>query len=106
VLNHRNAIVFLITNEPCPRLWFAEKCYAGDLLDLSGVRRSDFEQNYSAFEAKALELLDGGKTIGNADVCRALDKRNSWGWRYWQRFQEKYGDALVGGRKVKWKEEG
>ncbi len=60
VLIHRNAVVFLVTNEPCPRLWFAEKCYAGDLLDLSPVRRTDFEQNYAVFEGKTLELLNRG----------------------------------------------
>ncbi|MGH7171501.1 MAG: hypothetical protein ACRELG_14595, partial [Gemmataceae bacterium] len=58
VLTHRNAAVFLVTSEPCPRLWFAEKCYAGDLLDLSGAKRSDFQQNYAAYEAKSIELLD------------------------------------------------
>jgi hypothetical protein len=106
LLNHRNAIVFLVTSEPCPRLWFAEKYCAGDLLDLSGAKRSDFEQNYATFEAKALELLNGGKAIGNADVCRAMSKTNSWGWRYWQRFLEKYEDGLEGRRKFKWKKDG
>jgi hypothetical protein len=106
VLIHRNAMVFLITNEPCPKLWFAERCYAGDLLDLSGTKRIDFLQNYSVYEAKAVSLLNSGKAIRNADVCQALDKKNSWGWRYWQRFLEKNEDALEGRRKVKWKEGG
>lgn len=106
VLSHRNTVVFLVTTEPCPRLWFAEKCYAGDLLDLSGARRTDFEQNYATFESQALELLNSGKAIGNADVCRALAKTNSWGWRYWQRFLEEYEDGLEGRRKFKWKKDG
>jgi len=105
VLTHRNAIVYLVTSEPCPKLWFAEKCYAGDLLDLSGARRSDFEQNYAAYEGKALELLNSGGLIGNADVCRALGKTKDWGRRYWRCFLEKYEDALIGKKKMRWKED-
>ncbi len=105
VLTHRSALVYLVTNEPCPRLWFAEKCFAGDLLDLSGTRRSDHEARYKAYEDKALELLNRGETISNADVCKALGQRNYQGWRYWSRFHEKYEDALVGRRKVRWKED-
>jgi hypothetical protein len=105
VLIHRNALVYLATNEPCPKLWFAEKCFADDLLDLSDVRRSDFEQNYAIFRDKAVELLNGGKTISSADVCKALGKSDRSGWRYWQRFLNSYEDALEGRRKFKWKKD-
>jgi hypothetical protein len=100
---HRDASVYLITNEPCPKLWFAEMCYAADLLDLSGAHRGDFEKAYAAYEAKARELLDEGKRISNADVCRVLGHKNCQGWRYWKEFIKRYGDALEGERKVKWK---
>jgi hypothetical protein len=105
VLIHKEAVVYLVTNEPCPKLWFAEKCLAADYLDLSGGMRSDFRRNAATYEAKAMELLDGGKAVGNADVCRALGKTNAWGWRYWHAFLEKYGDALEGERKFRWKGE-
>jgi hypothetical protein len=59
--------------------------------------------NYGKYEAKARELLDAGRRVGNADVCRALDKKPRDGLRYWQRFTEQYGDALEGVRKLKWK---
>jgi hypothetical protein len=105
VLIHEGARVYLVTNEPCPRLWFVETCYAGDFLDLTGQQapRSDCAKNYAAYEAKAKELLDAGGRIGNADVCRALGKRPCAGLRYWQRFVELYGDALEGARKFRWK---
>ena len=38
VLIHRGATVYVVTNEPCPKLWFAELCFAGDFLDLSSGR--------------------------------------------------------------------
>jgi hypothetical protein len=106
VLLHRDAVVYLLTNEPCPRLWFAEMCYASDLLDLSDDGgRADFRQNYAGYEAKAKELLDAGNSIGNADVCRALGRpRPGWGKRYWTRFLERFGDSLEGERKVRWKD--
>jgi hypothetical protein len=106
VLIHPQAIVYLVTNEPCPRLWFAEMCYAGDLLDLLGRPRSDFEANYETYERKALELLNAGAWVCNADVCRALGKEDRGaGWRYWKAFRDHYGDALEGDRKVRWKQE-
>jgi hypothetical protein len=106
VLCHKNAVVYLVTNEPCPKLWFAELCLAEEYLDLSGGTRADFVKNYAAYEAKARELLDAGKTIGNADVCRALGHpKPGWGWRYWGRFLEVHKDALQGERKVRWKGE-
>jgi hypothetical protein len=104
VLIHQDARVYLVTNEPSARLWFAEMCYAGDLLDLSGRPRSDFEETYAAYEKKEVELLNAGGCIGNADVCRAMGREKSGaGWRYWQTFKERYGDALEGDRKVRWK---
>jgi hypothetical protein len=90
VLIHDEAVVYLVTNEPCPRLWFAEQCYAADCLDLADARRGDFREHYAAYEAKALELLNAGGRVGNADVCRALSKQPSAGWRYWKAFREKY----------------
>jgi hypothetical protein len=105
VLIHNDAIVYLVTNEPCPKLWFAEMCFAEDLLDLSGRgTRADFGRNYAAYEDKARELLEGDRPVGNANVCRALGRNPGWGKRYWNRFLEKYGDALEGERKVRWKE--
>jgi hypothetical protein len=90
VLIHQDARVYLVTNEPSARLWFAEMCYAGDLLDLSGRPRSDFEENYAAYEKKEVELLNAGGCIGNADVCRAMGREKSGaGWRYWQTFKER-----------------
>jgi hypothetical protein len=103
VLIHRDATVYLVTNEPCPRLWFAEMCFAGDFLDLSRAPRSDFESAYQGYAAKAKELLDAGQAVGNADVCRAMGQRPCRGWRYWQRFLMDNGDALEGVRKVRWK---
>lgn len=105
VLIHQDAVVYLVTNEPCPRLWFAELCFADDLLDLSPGPRSDFREACDVYEAKARELLDAGLAVGNADVCRALGRKPGWGWRYWQVFRERYADALEGVRKVRWKEE-
>lgn len=105
VLIHQDAVVYLVTNEPCPQLWFAEMCYAWDLLESRPVARADFEQNSTAFEEKALELLNAGQTIGNADVCRALDRKPGWGKRYWTAFNSKYSDSLEGTRKVRWKAE-
>ena len=49
-------------------------------------------------------MLDTDQAVGNADVCRALGRENSWGWRYWARFVEQHRDALEGVRKVRWKE--
>jgi hypothetical protein len=105
VLIHKEAVVYLVTNEPCPKLWFAEKCFAADYLDLSGRPRKDFQNNFATYAAKALELLKAGKTIGNADVCRAFDKKPTWGHRYWREFLTEYGDALEGERKFKLKGE-
>ena len=31
VLIHRKATLYLVTNEPCAKLWFAKKCFATDL---------------------------------------------------------------------------
>lgn len=104
VLIHKQARVYLVTNEPCPKLWFAEKCLAGEFLDLSPAARADCEKAYRAYEAKARELLDAGGLVGNADVCRAFDRKNTWGHRYWSRFLKEFGDALVGDRKVRWKD--
>jgi hypothetical protein len=106
VLIHPQAVVYLATNEPCPHLWFAEMCYADELLDLSATgTRADFRLAYAAYSAKAAELLNEGKAIGNADVCRALGRKPGWGKRYWQQFLREMGDALEGERKVRWKEE-
>jgi hypothetical protein len=106
VLIHPGGRVYLVTNEPCPRLWFAEMCLARDYLDLSGGPRADFAKACEEYEAKAQELLNAGRPIGNADVCRALGRKDSWGLRYWHAFLGKYGDALEGSRKVRWKDEG
>jgi hypothetical protein len=105
VLIHPGARVYLVTNEPCPKLWFAEMCYAGDLLDLSATAkpRSDFAANFAAYEEAAVRLLDARTRIGNADVCRELGRKPCAGWRYWKHFMDKYGDALEGERKVRWK---
>jgi hypothetical protein len=105
VLIHRDAVVYLVANEPCPQLWFVERCFAGDLLDLSASPRADFQLAYERYEAKARELLDHGRLIGNADVCRALDRKPGWGKRYWSALQRKYADVLEGERKVRWKGE-
>ena len=106
MLVHKGATVYLVTNEPCPGLWFAEMCYAADLLDLSGGRRrADYEENYSAYCQKAQALLDAGQTIGNADVCRELGHKATWGHRYWGAFLRDFGDALEGERKVRWKDD-
>jgi hypothetical protein len=105
VLVHQEAVVYLVTNEPGPRLWFSEMCFADELLDLSNnKRRADFEAAYGEYEAKARELLDAGKAIRNADVCRAMNKNPGGGKRYWQRFFDEHKDALEGRRKVRWKE--
>jgi hypothetical protein len=105
VLIHRDAAVYLVTNEPCPQLWFVERCFAGDFLDLSPSPRADFQVAYAQYEAKARELLNQGRRIGNADVCRALDRKPGWGKRYWSVLLSKYADVLEGERKVKWKGE-
>jgi hypothetical protein len=102
VLIHPEAMVYLLTNEPCPDLWFAEMCYADNLFDLT-PRRSDYLANYAAYEAKARELLDAGKLIGNADVCRALGRTPEWGKRHWQDFRAAHKDRLDGKRKVRLK---
>jgi len=104
VLIHSSACVYLVTNEPCPRLPFVEMCYASDCFDLSAYR-AHFDRAYATYKAKAVELLNAGKTIGNADVCRALDQKHPWGWRYWRRFRQEKEDALEGDRKVKWRGE-
>jgi|GEM_PF-6661011 len=104
VLIHEGAVVYLATNEPCPKLWFVEMCYAGDLLDFSATRRAHFEEAYKGYEAKARQLLNEGRLIGNADVCRALDRKPGWGKRYWHQFLRSHKDALEGERKVRWKE--
>jgi hypothetical protein len=74
-------------------------------VDLTPVPRKDFQDNYQAYAAKARELLDASKMITNADVCRAMGKKNGWGHRYWRRFLAELGDALEGERKVRWKPE-
>jgi hypothetical protein len=102
VLIHRGAVVYVVTNEPCPKLWFAEQCLAGDFLDLSV--RSRYEPAYEVFAAKAKELLDAGGLVCSADVCRALGHKPTWGARYWRRFLSQNRDALEGERKYKWKE--
>jgi hypothetical protein len=106
LLLHRNATVYLVTNEPCPGLWFAEKCLADDFLDLSArPSRSDFQRAYEIYAEKASELLHRDLAVGNADICRALNRKPAWGKRYWQEFRDKMGDALEGERKVRWKAE-
>jgi hypothetical protein len=105
VLVHPGARVYLVTNEPCPALWFAEVCLAGELLDLTPGPRADFARACAAFAAKAAELLNEGKSIGNADVCQALGRKPGWGLRYWRVFVDGHRDALEGGRKVRWKRE-
>lgn len=94
--------VYLLTNEACPGLWFAEPCLARELLDVSPPERSDYRENYDKFAAKACELLDAGGSISGAEVCRALGRDESWGKRYWRGFRAEYGDALEGDRKVRW----
>jgi hypothetical protein len=103
VLNNA-ATVYLVTNEPCSKLWFAEMAFAADLLDLSDGPRADFREACAAFRAKALELLNEGRIITGADVCRALGHAETWGKRYWSAFRKEFGDALEGMRKIKWKD--
>lgn len=103
VLIHPGAVVYLLTNEPCPKLWFAEMCYADDLLDLTAAPQARTEAAYRNYEAKVRELLDAGHKVGNAEVCRALERKPGWGKRYWQLFLRTYRDALEGERKVRWK---
>jgi hypothetical protein len=111
VLIHQDATVYLVTNEPCPRLWFAEMCFANDLLDLSADcpdgRADRFQAAYAKYAEKARQLLDARPSTGtgNADVCRALERRAGWGKRYWQKFIRQYGDSLEGARKKRWKAE-
>jgi hypothetical protein len=103
VLIHPEARVYLVTNEPCPRLWFAELTFSFDYLDLSPGSRSDFEGNFAAYETAARALLDADRRIGNADVCRSMSKKPGWGKRYWQRLIEQYCDAMEGERKMRWR---
>lgn len=108
VLIHHGATVYLVTNEPCPKLWFAERCMATDYLDLAPSNegaQNRYEQAYQAYAAKTKELLDAGKIICNADVCRALERKPTWGHRYWRRFCKENGDAMEGERKKRWKPE-
>jgi hypothetical protein len=105
VLIHQDAVVFLVTNEPCPKLWFSEMAFGADLLDLAEQPRSDFERNSANYTAKAKELLDAGKMVGNADICRELGKNPCWGKRYWTSFRAANQDGLEGDRKVRWKQE-
>jgi hypothetical protein len=104
VLIHRDAIVYLVTNEPCPKFWFAEMCYASEYLDLSPGPRADFRAACDRYAAEAKKHLDAGKTIGNVDVCRAMGREPKWGSRYWREFLKVNADALEGDRKVKWKD--
>jgi hypothetical protein len=101
-LNHEDAMVYLLTNEPVPDVWYAEMCYADELFEMNG-RRGDYAANYAAYEAKAIELLNAGKTIGNADVCRAAGVPERSGKRYCPDFRVAYGNRLEGKRKMKWK---
>jgi hypothetical protein len=103
VLIHKNARVYLVTNEPCPSLWFAEMCYAADYLDLAPSGNARAEKAYATYLAKVKEMLDAGGRVGNIDVCKALGKAPGWGCRYWRRFYQEMGDALEGIRKVRWK---
>lgn len=105
ILIHRSACVYLVTNEPCPRLFpFVEMCHANECFDLS-KNRAHFDRAYASYKAKVIELLDAGEWVGNADVCRALHQTNSWGWRYWRQFRQESEDALEGDRKVRWRPE-
>jgi hypothetical protein len=103
VLIHKHARVYLVTNEPCPILWFAELCLASDFLNLSEGQRARFEEACEVYEAKAKELLDLGMTICNADICRALERKPGWGKRYGRRFFTLNADALEGVKKFRWK---
>jgi hypothetical protein len=102
ILRHP-ATVYLVTNEVCPQLWNAEKCYAEDYLGISSGRGPDFEANNRRFEAMARELLDAGGVISCAAVCRALGRKETWGKRYWEEFRARFAGRLEGERKVRWK---
>jgi hypothetical protein len=104
VLIHQEAMVYLLTNEPCPALWFAEMALAEELFDLT-ARRGDYAANYAAYETKARELLYAGQTIGNTDVCRAMGLSPRTGERYWQDFRAANASWLTGKRKVRKKAE-
>jgi hypothetical protein len=107
VLKHKDTVVYLVTNEPVPKLWFAELCYASDLLDLSTDKRQDFKTAYATYEAKTRELLDAGRCVCNADICRALGwEKPGRGKRYWQQFVKENDDVLEGERKRQWKHRG
>jgi hypothetical protein len=101
-LNHEDAMVYLLSNEPCPDIWYAEMCYADELFEMN-QRRGDYAANYAAYEAKAIELLNAGGTIGNADVCREAGMSIRTAQRYWPDFRTAHKDRLEGKRKVKWK---
>ena len=104
VLIHANARVYLVTNEPCPKLWFSEMCYAGDYLDLAPSNNARSQKAYATYSAKAKELLDAGNRISNIDVCKAIQKPPGWGCRYWRRFFQEWQECLEGVRKVRWKD--
>jgi hypothetical protein len=101
---HRNAFVYLVTNEICPELWFAERCFAGEFLNMDDTKhRRDFEQAYQTYEQEVKLLDSGGQRIGNIDICRSLNHKPGWGCRYWRQFRANHQDTLEGERKVKWK---
>jgi hypothetical protein len=104
VLNHPEAVVYIVTNEPCD-LWFVEGTFADEFI-APAPKRSDFQERYTAYDAKAVELLDAGGRICNADVCRALGKEVKWGSRYWQLFTLVRKEMLEGEKKVQWKRQG
>jgi hypothetical protein len=79
-------------------------CFPDDYLNLTEERREDFERNFATYEKKTLELLNGSKPIGNADVCRALEKKPTWGHRYWRAFLRRHSDSIEGERKITWKQ--
>ena len=78
----------------------------GYLKEATGPLASYFRRQTGDSDEEALELLNAGHAIGNADVCRAFGRKLSWGHRYWRAFLGRYGDALEGVRKVRWKDDG
>jgi hypothetical protein len=99
---HADARVYVLSNEPLRKLWYAKVCLAEHLLDLSGRRRQDFADNYRTYEIKAVELLNKAGGVSNAAASRCLGLKRGTGHRYWLEFVRRHGESLSGKRTRRW----
>lgn len=88
--------VFVVSNASISD-WEVQQFTASELFDMRQPLRKDSAFTYSAFTAKALELLSQGTAVSNAMLCDHLGMPRRTGQSYWTKFKLEHQEQIIEG---------